>query len=122
MIKSKAPTSWVIWMMLWIFPMLIAIGKFQSDPISAIATWVGGGVLITLMLFKTKWVIYCFGIILILDLIGYGMVLSQPGTNVGFIIGALTKELVFLGYLLFSKNAKRHQGRLQNEEAYTEQA
>ncbi len=122
MIKNKTPTSWFIWMMLWFFPMLIAIGKFQSDPVNSIATWVGSGILIALMLFKTNWVIYCFGIILILDLIGYGMVLSQPGSNVGFIIGALIKELVFLGYLLFSKNAKRHQGRLQNEEAHTEQA
>jgi hypothetical protein len=44
---------------------------------------------------------------------------TESGANIAQLIGNLLKELVFLGYLLFSDNAKRKQGRFQYSAAST---
>ena len=108
------PKSWYIWLALWIIPMVLAFVNYSSDPMGAIFTLIGAGVLILLMLAKPKWVLPWFGLVLIFDLIGYGVMFTQNGADIGFLIGSLLKELFFLGYLLFSKNAKIHQGRMEN--------
>ncbi len=111
--KIKTPVSWYIWLALWILPLVIAFGIYETDPWAAGGTWIGSGVLVALMLLKPKWVLPWFCVILIFDLIGYGALFTQEGEDIAKLVGALLKELVFLGYLLFSKNAKRYQGWFQ---------
>lgn len=115
--ENKTPVSWYIWLVLWVLPLIVAFWQYSDNPASAIGTWVGSGVLVILMIFKPKWVLPWFCLILIFDLIGYGFLFSQQGANVGQLIGSLLKELIFLAYLLISDNAKRKQGRLQMEVA-----
>ena len=113
----KTPTSWYIWIALWVLPMFLMFRVYQEDPETAIFTWIGTGVLILLMFFKTKWVLPWFCVILMFDLFGYGVMITEQGANIGQIFGSLLKELIFLGYLLFSKNAKAHQGRVTAPES-----
>lgn len=111
MSEQKAPISWYIWLALWILAMLTTIGTYQADPATALATLLGIGGLIILMIVKTKWVLPWFCVILIFDLAVFDILLNEVGTNLLVLIAGLLKEFIFLGYLIFSDNAQSHQGR-----------
>lgn len=115
--ENKTPASWYIWLVLWILPLIVAFWMYSNNPGGAIGTWIGTGVLVILMIFMPKWVLPWFCLVLVFDLVGYGFLLSQHGADVAQLTGNLLKELIFLAYLLFSKNAKRKQGRLQMQVA-----
>ncbi len=116
----KTPISWHIWIALWVLPMFIMFGVYQNNPITAISVWIMTGTLILLMLFKTKWVLPWFCIILMFDLVGYGAMIAEDNADIVQIFAVIIKELSFLGYIIFSKNAKVHQGKYQTSEPISE--
>ena len=113
--KKKTPVSWYIWLVIWIIPLIATFVTFDADPWGASVAIIGTGGLVILMLVKPKWVLPWFCVVFILDLLGMATIYTEEGTismGSGY-IGTLIKELIFLGYLLLSNNAKKHQGRFQ---------
>ena len=113
--KKKTPVSWYIWLAFWIIPLIASFVMFDADPWGTGLAIIGTGGLVILMLVKPKWVLPWFCVFFVLDLLGIATIYTEEGTiSMGSgHIGTTIKELIFLGYLLLSDNAKKHQGRFQ---------
>jgi len=110
MSEQKTPISWYIWLTLWVLAMLTTLGTYQTETVITLATWVGVGGLIILMITKTKWVLPWFCVMLIFDLTVFDLLMNEAGTNLPLLLAGLVKELVFLGYLIMSDKAQSYQG------------
>lgn len=110
MSEQKAPISWYIWLTLWVLAMLTTIDTYQTETAITLATWVGIGGLIVLMIVKTKWVLPWFCIMLIFDMAVFDLLMNEVGTNLPLLLVGLLKELIFLAYLIISDKAQRYQG------------
>ena len=105
----KIPLSWYIWLIFWIIPIILSILYYSYDPICATQMLIGSGFLVVLILNKPQWVLPWLGFILVFDLIYYSLMFIEDSGRIEYAVASILMKLSFLGYLLFSKNAKRYQ-------------